>query len=74
DLVPNQLVVFVWLGSPKRNELPRYWVAAKTDVGALCAAHQAHGTSNGERRFSLEDLPASWENHWELFAAFLPDA
>jgi hypothetical protein len=25
----NQFVVFVWLGSPKKNESPRYWIAKK---------------------------------------------
>jgi hypothetical protein len=29
----NQHVVFVWLGSPRRNESPRYWVASKREVG-----------------------------------------
>lgn len=38
----NQFVVFVWLGSPGKNEPPRYWVAPKAAVGAACVRHSAH--------------------------------
>lgn len=70
----NQFVVFVWLGSPSKNEPPRYWISRKRDVGSLCMRHSAHGTSNWERRFSPKELPSSWENSWEVFAQFMPDA
>lgn len=60
----NQFVVFVWLGSPKKNESPRYWITRKKDVGQLCAKHPAHGTSNWERRFNLGSLNRDWENNW----------
>jgi hypothetical protein len=73
DALPNQFVVFVWLGSPKKNEPPRYWVATKQEVGRLCCNHTAHGTSNWERRFFPRDLPASWENNWNAFEAFYPE-
>ncbi|MCL5959750.1 MAG: hypothetical protein M1358_10645 [Chloroflexi bacterium] len=33
---PNQFVVFVWLGSSKRNTGPRYWIATRQDVGKAC--------------------------------------
>jgi hypothetical protein len=69
----NQFVVFVWLGSPRKNEPPRYWIAAKTQVGTLCHRHPAHGTDNWERRFSLSQLPAEWENAWHNFAAYAPE-
>lgn len=70
----NQFVTFVWLGSPKTNESPRYWIASKKDVGIVCKAHPAHGSSNWERRFSFADLPKAWENNWSIFGAFMPDS
>ncbi|MDE2117049.1 MAG: hypothetical protein KGJ19_00435 [Betaproteobacteria bacterium] len=69
----NQFVVFVWLGSPKRNEAPKYWIATKHEVGALCVKHAAHGTDNWERRFSPADLDPKWEENWDTFAAFYPE-
>jgi hypothetical protein len=42
----NEFVLFVWLGSPRKNESPQYWVAKKKDVGSACMAHSAHGTHN----------------------------
>lgn len=69
----NHYVVFVWLGSPKSNESPCYWIATKREVGALCRKHPAHGTDNWERRFSREAFPPSWENNWRAFADFYPD-
>ncbi len=70
---PNHFVVFVWLGSPRQNESPRYWVATKREVGRLCRNHPAHGTSNWERRFSPTLFPATWENNWHAFASFCPE-
>jgi hypothetical protein len=70
----NHYVVFVWLGSPKNNEPPRFWIATKREVGNLCLQHPAHGTHNWERRFSREALPPTWENNWDAFAAFYPKA
>ena len=66
----NQFVVFVWLGSPAKNEPPRYWVASKSDVGLACAAHPASKTDNWERRFHLRDLPEEWESAWHLFEPY----
>ncbi|MGA2621703.1 MAG: hypothetical protein ABSF26_29225 [Thermoguttaceae bacterium] len=63
----NQIVAFVWLGSPSRNEGPKYWIALKADVGKACKDHSAHGTANWERRFRLTDLKPEWENNWALF-------
>lgn len=68
----NQFVVFVWLGSPGKNESPRYWIATKKEIGKACISHPAHGTSNWERRFLLDSLRPEWENNWRLFEAFLP--
>jgi hypothetical protein len=45
---PNHFVVLVWLGSPSRNDPPRYWIASKKDVGRACLAHSAHGTAYWE--------------------------
>lgn len=70
----NQFVVFVWLGSSRKNEPPRYWITNKKAVGALCRQHPAHGTSNWERRFRLSQLPPDWENAWHVFAAFSAQA
>ena len=70
----NQFVVFVWLGSPKTNESPRYWIALKRDVGLLCVDHSAHGTDNWERRFSPKGFNPNWENNWNAFKQFFPDA
>ena len=36
-------------------------MARKSDVGLACVGHSAHGTTNWERRFYLEDLPPEWE-------------
>jgi hypothetical protein len=68
----NSFVVFVWLGSPARNEPPRYWVAPKRAVGEACLSHGAHGTLNWERRFRPADLPASWESNWSVFDPYRP--
>jgi hypothetical protein len=67
----NQFVVFVWLGSPRRNESPRYWVAPKREVGAECAAHSAHGTHNWERRFGPAKFPAAWRDNWPIIEALV---
>lgn len=74
DAPDNQFVVFVWLGSPSKNESPRYWVARKREVGEACLALPSHGTTNWERRFGLKDLDASWENNWALFDSYLGDS
>ncbi|MEW6145735.1 MAG: hypothetical protein AB1598_12020 [Thermodesulfobacteriota bacterium] len=68
----NLYVVFVWLGSPKTNESPRYWIALKQEVGKACIKHHAHGTTNWERRFFPTDLDSRWENNWKIFSEFLP--
>lgn len=66
----NQFVVFVWLGSPAKNEPPRYWLAYKRDVGKACVAHPSHGTGHSERRFfpnatdSPYQLDPGWQNNW----------
>jgi len=72
DAPENQFVAFVWLGSPKRNEPPQYWLAPKRAVGALCVAHPAHSTHNWERRFAPSALPSEWRENWGLLAAYGP--
>lgn len=69
----NQFVVLVWLGSPKKNEGPRYWVASKKAVGIACVTHLAHGTENWERRFFPGDFPPAWENDWQAITSYLGD-
>lgn len=63
----NQFVALVWLGSPSRNEAPRFWLTTKQDLGKACCEHPAHGTQNWERRFSIKALPTAWENNWAIF-------
>lgn len=70
----NEFVIFVWLGSPRKNENPRYWIARKRDVGLACMHHAAHGTTNWERRFGLKDLDPTWENNWKLLEEYLPES
>jgi len=70
----NQFVVLVWLGSPGKNEAPRYWVATKREVGSACFHHSAHGTGNWERRFYPEDLPTEWENNWTVIKSYMGSA
>ena len=60
----NQFVVFVWLGSPKKNESSIYWIARKKEVGIACKKHPAHGTTNWERRFFPKDFEKKWLNNW----------
>lgn len=78
----NQFVIFVWLGSPIKNESPRFWITTKKKVGEMCISHSAHGTSNWERRFSIKEkgrdvkencnyLKDEWENNWKIFNEFL---
>ncbi len=73
----NTFVVFVWLGSPSKNESPRYWITTKKEVGKHCMEDPAHGTSNTERRINLKHKNPSlcihkeWENNWGLLEDFL---
>lgn len=70
----NQFVVFVWLGSPRNNEPPQYWVAPKREVGQACINHAAHGTENFERRFGLDDLNSQWKNAWSVITSYVEPA
>ena len=67
----NQFVVFVWLGSPKKNGSPKYWIARKKEVGIACRKHPAHGTTNWERRFSISDLNDNWLNNRDVLKNYL---
>ncbi|NLI12212.1 hypothetical protein [Pelotomaculum propionicicum] len=68
----NQFVVFVWLGSPKKSESPRFWIATKKEVGEACI-RQYHGTKNWERRLTMEKgLNPAWENNWDVFKKYMP--
>lgn len=71
DAPENQFAVFVWLGSPKKNESPKFWVTTKKTVGLACAKHPAHGTDNWERRFSPKQFPDEWENNWPEIVQYL---
>lgn len=68
----NQFVVFVWLGSPKKNESPQYWIARKNEVGQACIDHPQHKSSNWDRRFNPNDLNPTWKNNWDLLKDFFP--
>jgi hypothetical protein len=74
DAPENQFVVFVWLGSPAKNEGPRYWIASKREVGKACIEQPTHGTPNRERRFYLGLLEEKkttagvpWRDNWAVF-------
>lgn len=73
----NKFVVFVWLGSPSKNESPRFWVATKQEVAEHLIKDPAHGTNNTERRVQLQNKnPAlaihnEWENNWNVIEDFL---
>lgn len=67
----------MWLGSPARNESPRFWVTTKREVGNHCMNDPAHGTSNTERRIQLKHkdpkliIHDEWENDWALLEDLL---
>ncbi len=74
DVPEDQFVVFVWLGSPAKNEAPKYFIASKRDVGKACIEKPSHGTRNRERRFgliSLEGMKTAkgipWRDNWGVF-------
>jgi hypothetical protein len=72
---PNKFCVLVWLGEPATHTPPRYWIALKSEVGELCTGplrQQNTNPLNPERRLSLENMPAAWENRWSLFDKYLP--
>ncbi|MGH7800688.1 MAG: hypothetical protein ACREOW_08670 [Thermodesulfobacteriota bacterium] len=68
----NQFVIFVWLGSQRKNESPRYWISSKKEVGNACVRHGAHGTKDWGRRFSPKDFDSKWENNWDVFKKCMP--
>jgi hypothetical protein len=72
EAAENQYVVFVWLGSPKKNESPKFWIATKKNVGQACVTHRAHGTDNWERRFSIGNLDYEWQDNWGIFKNYMP--
>ena len=76
DSLDDNYVIFVWLGSPRKNEAPKYWIATKRAVGQACMTHPAHDAPkhNWERRFSPRDLNPEWENNWSVFDQYLPAA
>jgi len=73
----NEFVVFVWLGSPTKNESPRFWVATKREVGKHLVKYPTHGTKNTWRRMGLRNknpvfvIPGKWENNLALLEEFL---
>ncbi len=73
----NEFVVFVWLGSPSKNESPRFWVTTKQAVGKHLMKDPSHGTSNTDRRIHLKDknpvitIHGEWENNWALLEDLL---
>ena len=71
DAPENHFVVFVWLGSPNKNESPKFWITTKKGVGLKCVNNSAHGTPNWERRFSPKQFPDEWENNWTEIMQYL---
>ena len=71
DAPENHFVVFVWLGSPNKNESPKFWITTKKAVGLKCVEDSAHGTPNWERRFSPKQFPDEWENNWTEIMQYL---
>ncbi len=82
----NEYVVFVWLGSQKKqNSHPAYWIARKKDVGAFCIRHRPKEPSNTERRYAPDEesklvpktshprIPKEWRtNGWDMFSEYMP--
>lgn len=81
-------VAFVWLGSPRKNSSPRFWLAPRAEVGRKCVEigdtlrREGHG-DNPERRLRIDCdpnrpddntfvVPPGWENRWSLFDKYLP--
>ncbi len=71
DAPENHFVVFVWIGSPNKNESPKFWITTKKAVGLRCVENSAHGTVNWERRFSPKQFPDEWESNWTEIVQFL---
>ena len=67
----NQVAVFVWFGSSKKNESPRYLDCFKKEVAKACVKHGAHRTKYWERRFYPTDLNQQWENDWKIFVKYM---
>lgn len=46
----NQYVVFVWLGSPSKNQSPRYWITTKKELEkpVLSIRHTGHRIGKGD--------------------------
>jgi len=77
----NEFVVLVYLGSPTNNEITRYWIAKKLEVGAFL---KNYPYDSKERRIYLknEKYPLvslelneqlkKWENQWKIFDEYLP--
>lgn len=63
--------VFVWLGSPKKNESPKFRITTKKAAGLACVKHSARGTENWERRFLPKQFPSEWENNWTEIVQYL---
>ncbi len=81
----NEFVVFVWLGSAKKNETPVYWITRKKDVGVIIQKYKPRHENNRERRFrpDVESnlnvkwkhgllLNKDWRNNWDIFEQYMP--
>ena len=81
----NEYVIFVWLGSSKKNSSPSYWIAKKREIGTFCKEHRPENPKNKERRFApdLESnvctndwpvrLKEEWHNNWSMFLKYAKD-
>ncbi|MEM3161164.1 MAG: hypothetical protein QXJ74_10315 [Nitrososphaera sp.] len=81
----NEFVVFVWLGSAKKNESPVYWIARRKDVGYACVNLRPSNKNIKERRFAPDEesglnrkwkyptrLEKKWRNDWAIFRSYMP--
>ncbi len=81
----NEYVVFVWLGSPRTNSAPTYWIAKKQEIGRFCKENRPLNPKNKERRFAPNKesylcnnlwpvrLKEAWYNNWAIFSEYIQD-
>lgn len=75
----NEFIIFVWLGSPRKNETPVYWVARKKEAGLRFAGMRAKSPKAGRWRVAPDGesglnpkwkyptrLDKAWRDNWVL--------
>jgi len=78
----NEYVAFVWLGSPKGNDRPIYWITHKAEAGRIGVEYKPKNPNNKERRFAPDvdsTLNPTWKgmrlrrersNSWDIFGKY----